>query len=325
MKPIRWGIIGAGTIAHTFCNDGKLVNQALITAIASRSLQSAEQFAAEHQLEKAYGNYQALFDDPDIDAIYIATPHNKHFEQCVAALNANKHVLCEKPITVSAEQCIALTKLAHERQRFLMEGMWTYFLPAIQKAHQWFKQGRIGELVHIKADFGYPIEYAPDKRAYNAELNGGCLLDMGIYPLALAQLFMQQAPQQFAVQGQYAPNGVEDDVTILASYPQVTASLTTSFRAKLPNGGFIIGTQGYIAIADFFRAKECALYELDEQVDHFIAEREGFGFEYQIEAACKHIRQGDLQAPLMSLATSLALQQQMEAILKKLNSQTALP
>ena len=315
MKKVRWGVIGAGRIAHTFCSDTEYTDNAEVVAVGSRNLAMARTFAAQYQIPKAYGHYQDLFDDPDIDAVYVATPHNFHFPQCQMALESGKHVLCEKPFTVSSEECQQLMDLAGHQQRFLMEGIWTYFLPAIKQAKAWFDEGRIGSLVQLKADFGYPIEYDPKTREYNTELHGGCLLEMGIYPLAFAQLFLGREPEHLSVSGSRAPNGVEDDLCILAEYPDVSVQLATSFKARLPNWGFVIGTEGYIAVPDFFRASQCSLHKLDEQIELFVDERQGSGFEFQIQAASNHILKGDLQSPVIPLSTSLSLQQQMETIL----------
>lgn len=318
MKKVRWGIIGAGRIASTFCLDCKLVENAQVAAIASRSLSNAETFAESHQIKKAYGSYQALLADKDIDAVYVATPHNFHYPQCAEAIRHGKHVLCEKPFTVSAKECAALMTLAAEHEVFLMEAIWTFFLPAMQQAIDWFRQGKIGQIVQIKADFGYPVKYSPNQREYDAGLSGGCLLEMGIYPLALAHYFTQLSPEKWHVKGRFAPNGVEDDLVMLAEYPQMTAELATSFRARLPNWAFIVGTEGYISIPDFFRAKECSLHILDEVVEHFDDPRTGSGFEYQISCASRSILDNEVESKVVPLATSLALQQQMEQILNQL-------
>lgn len=320
MQIVRWGIIGAGRIAKTFSQDCLLVDHAEVSAVASRCISSAKAFAGSHQIKKYYGSYDALLKDKDIDAVYVATPHNFHYAQCADAIRDGKHVLCEKPFTVSAKQCQELMVLASEHKVFLMEAMWTYFLPAIQQAKSWVEQGRIGDIVQIKADFGYPVKYSPTQREYNADLSGGCLLEMGIYPLALAYLFTGQHPQKWHVKGRFAPNGVEDDLVMMAEYEHMTAELATSFRARLPNFAFIVGTQGYITIPDFFRAHQCSLHVLDETHDQFEDNRKGSGFEFQISAASHDILAAKHESEIMPLSASLSLQQQMDAILLLLSS-----
>ena len=152
MKKLRWGIVSAGRISAQFAHDMQFVKNGELAAVATRSLASAQAFAKKYHIEKCYEGYQTMFDDPDIDAVYIGTPHTLHYENVVAAIKAGKHVLCEKPITISSEQCLKLSKLAKQQGVFLMEAMWTYFLPALNKAKAWVDAGRIGKIKHIKTD-----------------------------------------------------------------------------------------------------------------------------------------------------------------------------
>ncbi|NKF51404.1 Gfo/Idh/MocA family oxidoreductase [Shewanella sp. WXL01] len=311
MKQLNWGIIGAGRIAQQFAADIALVDNAHLYAIAARELSRAQAFAADYQAEQAYGSYEQLLDDPKLDAVYIATPHNLHFEQAKAAILAGKSVLCEKPFTISPLEAQTLFELAQREQVYLMEGMWTYFLPAIQKAKAWVEQGRIGKLRHIKADFGYPIEYHPRRREYDVNLAGGALFEMGIYPIALTHLFCKQAPQSLQVDSTLAQNGVEDDVCSLQRFGDVKAMLGTSFKCRLGNKAYLIGEQGYIVIPDFFRASECALYQIDECLEEFSAPHQGHGFEYEIAAVTDEILQGKLTCAVVTPEDTLAFQQRI--------------
>lgn len=317
MNKVRWGIISAGRISHTFAKDMSYANNAEIKAVAARNGGSAQKFAEQYNIESAYEGYDAIFNDADIDAVYISTPHSLHFEQTQQALNAGKHVLCEKPFTVSPEQCIELTQLAKDKGLFLMEAMWTYFLPAIKQAQDWVEQGKIGELKHIKADFGYPLEYDPNKREWDVTLGGGCLLEMGIYPVAFNWLFTQRAPLSLHVTGERASNGADKDVTIVYDYGKVKSVIGSSYQCRLRNWAYLIGTEGYIAIPDFFRASNAQLYVLDNLIDEFEDHRLGSGFEYQIEAASKAILNGELETREMPLSHTLAFQQQMAQALTK--------
>lgn len=317
MEKVRWGIISAGRISHTFAKDMAYASNAEIKAVAARNGESAQKFAEQYNIEKAYEGYDAVFNDTDIDAVYISTPHSLHFEQTQQALNAGKHVLCEKPFTVSPEQCIELTQLAKDKGLFLMEAMWTYFLPAIKQAQDWVEQGKIGELKHIKADFGYPLEYDPNKREWDVTLGGGSLLEMGIYPVAFNWLFTQRAPISTLVTGERAPNGADKDVTILHDYGKVKSVIGSSYQCRLRNWAYLIGTEGYIAIPDFFRASNAQLHVLDNLIDEFEDHRLGSGFEYQIEAASKAILNGELETREMPLSHTLAFQQQMAEALTK--------
>ena len=314
MSKIRWGIVTAGNIANTFASDVAHVSNAQVHAVAARDLASAADFADKHGIATAYQGYDALFSDSEIDAIYIATPHTLHLQNSIDALEAGKAVLCEKPITVNASECLALIETAAKTDGYLMEAMWTWFLPAIRKAREWVDAGRIGELRHIKADFGYPVPYAPDSRQYDAALAGGCLLDMGIYPIAIARYFTQRDPDEIRVVSRHAPNGVDDDLVMLFEYDTLVASLATSFRCKLRNSAYIIGTDAYIVIPNCWRAAECRLYVLDDQVDTFVDKRSGSGFEFQIEAVSDDVLRGRKQSDVVTHAVSLAFQQDMDRV-----------
>ncbi len=319
-QKVRWGIIGAGRIAAQFANDLQFANNAELVAIAARSETRAQNFASQHNVPASYGSYEALYGAEDIDAVYIATPHTHHKQQTASVIDANKSVLCEKPLTINQEECQQLISLSDRTDRYIMEGMWTYFLPAIQKAKQWIEEGFIGDIKHLKADFGYPqLPFDANRREYDKNLAGGCLLEMGIYPVAIAWFFLQRDPIAMNVLSRHAPNGVEDDITMVFDYGDFTATLATSFRCKLQNWCYIIGDKGYIAIPDFWRAKECSLYELETRVNHFTDNRQGLGFEFEIEAASNDILNNNKQSAVMPLLASLKFQQHMDTIRSEFN------
>jgi predicted dehydrogenase len=317
MAKIRWGIVSAGTIANTFAADMAHVSNAEVCAVAARAQTSANEFAARHGIAKAYQGYENLFADPDIDAIYVATPHTLHLPNAADALRAGKAVLCEKPITTSAAECQSLLNIARDTDAYLMEAMWTWFLPAIRRAKEWVDAGRIGELRHIKAELGYPKPYDPQSRLYDTSLAGGCLLDMGIYPIAIARYFTESNPDSLQVVSRHAPNGVDDDVAMLFNYDNCIATLTTSFRCKLPNTAYIVGSEGFIVIPHCWSARECQLFVMHDQVDEFVHERRGSGFEFQIESVSNDILQGYKQSKVVTHATSLAFQQDMDRVRAK--------
>ncbi|GLR69872.1 Gfo/Idh/MocA family protein [Agaribacter marinus] len=314
MQKIKWGIVSAGRICSKFCSDLIHVEDAEIVAVAARNLDSAEKFAKQYGIKKAYEGYQTMFDDPEIDVVYIGTPHTLHFENARDAILAGKHVLCEKPLVVSPAQCKTLCDLAKEKNVFLMEAMWTYFLPAIQKAKEWLTQGRIGKVHHIKIDFGYPMAYAPDSREFSAELAGGCLFDMGIYPLAVAWFLLEKDLSNLHVFNENAPNGVDQDVIIIADCGDTKASLAASFKSNLQNAAHIIGDKGIIAIPHFSRATTCELYDGDDCVDKFVDERKTYGYDFEAKEVMKQIRLGKIESSIMPHSTSLKLQEQIHSI-----------
>lgn len=314
-KKIRWGILGTGRIAHQFAQDMAHVDNGELIAAASREQATATAFANQYAIPKAHASYLALVEDPDIDAVYVATPHTLHYQNCLDAMRAGKAVLCEKPLTTTSAECESLLETARRTNIYLMEGMWTYFLPAIRMARQWVAAGRIGAIKHIKADFGYPLlPYDPQRREYNASLAGGSLLEMGIYPIALAWLFLERDPQEIKVVARKAANGVEDDVAMIFNYDNCVASLATSFRCKLQNWAYIIGEEGYIAIPDFWRASQCRLYRLDECIDHFDDGRQSLGFNYEIVAVGNDLLSEKRQSDVVTWDSSLRFQRHIERV-----------
>lgn len=317
-KKIRWGIIGPGNIAKQFAHDFQFSEMAELKAVASNSSQKAKQFAHTFNIPTTYSNYQDLFNDPDIDAIYVATPHVFHFQNSMDALNANKAVLCEKPLTEDLSKTKALVEFSKSENKYLVEGMWTYFLPAIRKAQQWVKDGKLGRVLHIKSDFGFAFPYNKENRKYNPELAGGAVLDMGIYPIAMAWLILQKHPNDINVISHLAPSGVDDDVQMIFNYGSEIATLHTSFRCKLHNWTYIIGEKGYIAIPDFWRAKECFLYENETITEHFTDGRHGNGFNFEIDSVSKDLLLHKKESDIVPHSTSIALMEQMQKVIQLL-------
>jgi predicted dehydrogenase len=316
---VRWGLVSTGRITHQFVQDFAFVPNGEVVAVASRTQETADAFAAQYGIPRAYAGYERLLDDPDVDAVYIASPHSLHFRDTAAAIQARKHVLCEKPFTVSAREARNLFRMAEQSSVFVMEAMWTWFLPAVRRALEWVEEGRIGPVRQVKADFGYPVlPYDPDRREYNTELAGGCLLELGIYPVAIALLFLQRDPDAIQVIARKAPNGVEDDLQMLFDYGDndsgCSATLAASYRSKLQNWAYIIGEESYIAIPDFWRAGECRLYHLDECVERFEDGRESLGFNFEATAAGEDILQGRQQNRIMNWNATVRFQEHMERV-----------
>lgn len=315
-RRVRWGIAGTGRICHQFAQDFAHVPNGKLVAVSSRSQLSADAFAKKYAISMAYAGYQNMLADPGIDAVYIASPHTLHYQDTLDAIEAGKHVLCEKPFTINPDESRKLFDIAAQSPVFVMEAMWTFFLPAIQKAQEWLRQGRIGKLRQIKADFGYPqLPFDANRREYSTEFAGGCLLEMGIYPVSLAWLFMQQDPVGIKTTVHKAPNGVEDDVVMLFDYADgATATLATSFRSKLQNWAYIIGENGYIAIPDFWRAGECSLYHLDTRIDHFTDGRESLGLNYETTVSNEDILAKRQQNSIMPWSNTIRFQEHMKRI-----------
>lgn len=319
MNEMKWGVLSTGRIAEQFARDMQAVSGATILGATSRTLKNAKAYAQRHGLPKVYSDTNEMLGDPHIDAIYIATPHTLHVQNTLDAIAAGKHVLCEKPIAISPAELTGLIDTARASSVYVMEAMWTWFLPAIRMATQWVNEGRIGKLVQIKADFGYPQRpYSPEMRVYNKDLGGGCMLDMGIYPVALLWHFLRRDPLSIQAVGRHAPNGVEDDVAVLLDYGDCTATIATSFRTKLNNWAYLIGEDGYITIPDFWCARECLLYEIDTLREHFKDKRTTIGLNFETQAMIDDIRNGKTESDVVTLDDSMQFQRTIERILQAL-------
>ena len=317
-EKIRWSIIGAGNIAQSFVKDFPLVKNGELVAIAARDKERAAAFALAHNIPLAY-NYEELYNSTEVDAVYISTTHNFHFEQIMQCLLHGKAVLCEKPITINDAEFKQLAAVSQAEKVFLMEAMWTYFLPAIIKAQQWVDEGRIGELKVIQADFAYPMEKKMEGRMYSPLLAGGALLDLGVYPVAMASLFAKQQPKSITASGVLTPSGVDANVAIILQYEKITATLFTSMETRMTNKLRLFGETGYIEVPDFWRGYGCKLFDKDYQlIDSFHDERTSVGFIYQMQHATDRILDNEIESDIMTHQKSIGVQEIMTGVRRQI-------
>lgn len=315
MSKVRWGVVSTGRMADWFCSDFGSVPNGKLHAVVSRHLESANAFADRYDMPLRFDSLAKFLACEEIDVVYVATPHTSHKQIVLDALAARRPVLCEKPIVTCVGDAETLVQAAKEHDTYLAEAMWTWHLPAIRKAKAWVDAGRIGKLVHIKTDFGYPVPYSPTQREYDAADAGGALREMGIYPIAIARLFIRDDPIDLHVIHQEAPNGVEQDLTAIFSFGDRTATLATSYRCRMRNSAYIIGEDGYIVVPDAFRAHKAELYHLDDLVDSFDATREERGYHHLAITTGEDIVAGRKQSEIVPLADSLIFQKDMQRIL----------
>lgn len=315
---IRWAILGAGKIANKFAQDFSVIKNAELVAVASSDAIRAKEFAAKYTIPQCI-TYDELYKSDSIDAVYIATTHNFHYEQTLACLQHGKAVLCEKPITVNQKQFEALAKLAKEKNVFLMEAMWTYFLPAIIQAKQWIAGGRIGSIKALQADFGFSMEFNPEGRLYNINLAGGALLDLGIYPIAFTNFFMNRKPDSIMASGVIGKTNVDESTGIVLKYGNVVASLFTTMAAKTQLKAFVYGDKGYIEIPMFFKAPEASLYNEEMQlVETFKDSRATHGYNFETQEVTDCLLNGQTESSIMPLSTSQRLQQIMMEVRRQI-------
>ena len=265
-RPLRWGILGTGTIAGVFARDLPLSPGAQLLAVGSRTRASAERFATTHRVPRTYASTEELLADSDVDAIYVASPAHAHAQHVRQALEAGKPVLCEKPFTLSRAQAADIADLAQSRGLFLMEAMWTRFLPAMGTLRTWLEQGLIGEILQVHADLGLPVKMEPDARIYSRELGGGSWMDLGVYGVSLASMVLG-APQTVHGRGHLVESGVDGHAAALLGYDSgAVALLTSSIQSAGSQTATIVGTHGRIHLpAPWWCPVELQLYLLNSR------------------------------------------------------------
>jgi predicted dehydrogenase len=251
---IRWGILGTGTVARAFAEDLQLLPEATLIAVGARRLERARAFAGEFGARRAHEGVERLASDDELDIVYVATPHIRHRDHCLACLTAGRAVLCEKPFTINAAEAREVIEQARRSGRFCMEAMWMRFHPLILKVRSMVQSETLGSIRLLMADFGYPSHFDPASRFFDRQLAGGALLDRGVYPLSLAY-FLLGPPAEVVGRAAIGPTEVDEQESILLNYPAATqAVLTVSLRSRLRNEARIIGTRGQIRIHEPFYA-----------------------------------------------------------------------
>ncbi|NPV57525.1 MAG: Gfo/Idh/MocA family oxidoreductase [Anaerolineae bacterium] len=311
----RWGIIGPGRIAHKFAQALRAVPGAHLHAVSGRDLSRARDFARSYDADYAYDSTEALVKDDNLDAVYIATPHTYHYEQANICLEHGKPVLVEKPVTVNAGQFQSLATLAQRKNVFLMEALWTRYLPIYQEIRQWLNEGRIGEVRLMTSTFGFKGERDPKGRLFNPQLAGGTLLDIGIYNIAVTHWVMASHPTEVNTQAWFSHTGVDELLTAnLIHANGVVSQFTSTFLTECQNDFWIYGDAGRIQVRRRFWDATQASLIIDDHEKTTTRRYRLNGFEYQIEEVVDCVRTGRLESSRMTHADSLGIQQTMDRI-----------
>ncbi|GCF95431.1 dehydrogenase [Enterococcus florum] len=290
MKPLEWGIVGLGQIAHEFASHFDQTSSTL-TACASRTKEKAEDFAKEYKLPKAYGSYDEMLADPDISIIYVAVPNRQHLAHILKALNAGKHVLCEKAITMNTEELQKAVSLADQKQLILAEAMTIFNMPLFHELRSLVDSGRLGKLKMIQAPFGSWKEPDPHNRFFNPDLAGGALLDIGTYAVSFARWFMSEQPKVTASTMEPFSTGVdEQSVTILQNDNGELAAVSLTFRAKMPKKGIVSFENGYITVDNYPRADKAEVVFNDGTTEWIESGSSLEAMNYEIENMVKIIQ-----------------------------------
>lgn len=284
MNKVRWGIIGTGKIARKLASDLLLAKSAVLQGVASRDIAKAKDFSATYHAHSFYGSYEELVKDPTIDVVYVATPHPLHFENTMMCLEHGKHVLCEKPMGMNAKEVKAMVDSAISKGLFLMEGIWTRFIPAVEKMVELLNNGAIGEVTFIRADFGFKAAYNPEGRLYNKGLGGGSLLDIGIYPVYLSLLTLG-VPTAIKALARMSDTGVDTYCSMLFDYTHSgKAILESTIEADTPTEAYIYGTKGFIKMHHRFHHTQKLTVHREDEPDEVIAiNYTGEGYLHEIE------------------------------------------
>ncbi|MEM1321421.1 MAG: Gfo/Idh/MocA family oxidoreductase [Bacteroidota bacterium] len=317
-QTFNWGIIGIGKIANKFAQDLRVTPNARLLAVASRSLDRAQQFAQQYDAEFSYGSYKEILNTPNLHAIYIATPHVSHCENTLMCLEHQIPVLCEKPFAMNANEVGRMISLARFQQTFLMEALWTRFLPTTHKVLELIEEGAIGELISVKADFGFKATFDPESRLFNPGLGGGSLLDVGIYPVFLALLLLGK-PEGIKAVASIGPSRVDENCGIILQYTNnKMAMLHSSIIAQTPTEALICGSLGNIRInSRWHEPTSLTLLKEGEEPRDFFFDYNSNGYRYEIEEVMRCVRDGQQESDQLPLDFSMDLMNLLDQIRMK--------
>lgn len=316
MDRIKWGILGTGRIAQSFAEGLCILPNAELRATGSRSQATADSFAERWNIPKSYASYESLATDPEVDAVYIATPHSEHMVNSILCLKAGKAVLCEKPMAVNGKQARKMTTVAREKGILLMEGMWSRFPPGMAKVRELVNSGVLGELRSLQADFGFKaMNRDPKGRLFNRELAGGSLLDIGIYPISLSSMLFGK-PDTIVTSCHKGKTGVDEQAAFIFSHTGGALSVMhSSLQAQTSQEAVISGTEARLTIKrQCWRPQELVLTRNDDSEELFSLPFTGNGFNYEAAAFMELMRKGKHESEVMPLEESIAIMETMDAI-----------
>ena len=315
MSQFKWGIIGTGGIARAFSNDIGFLSDHVIAAVGSRSLENAENFVKTIPGAKAHGSYDALINDSDIDAIYVATPHPSHKENVIAALNAGKPVLCEKPFAVNAHEAREMVAAAKANDVALMEAMWARFLPHYAKIREIVASGVLGQITTIHADHGQRLADQNIARLVEPSLAGGALLDLGIYPISFAHMVLG-IPQSITSTAVFTDKGVDAQTSMILDYANGSqAILNTTMIVQTPCTAVIAGLKGYLEVnRTFYNPTSMRLTLFDGTVTEYPSDYKGHGLREQAVEFAHVIKSGAKESPILTWDDTIAIMEIMDTV-----------
>ena len=311
--PIRWGVIGIGRMAANVAGDWENQRGAVLHAVASRDHQRARAFARRFGAPRAYGSYAELLADPQVDAVYVATPNSAHVRDGLAVIRAGKPLLLEKSFAATATGAHTLAEAARSAKVFLMEAMWTRFQPAVIRAHELINDGAIGEVRTVQADLGVARDFDAKDRLFALGLGGGALLDLGVYVVNFAHMVLG-APQRVRVAGVVGATGVDTEAALLLEYDGGrSALLSASFLAPSPGYARVFGSRGWIDVPPrFHHPDRLVLHRHGHEAEEFVLPPRGVGYAHEFDEVHRVLRRGGTESEAMPLAASLEVQEVLQ-------------
>ena len=311
---VRWGVAGPGGVAAQFAAGMQLVDDGEIVAVASRSLDRAHAYGDRFGVARRYGEYEALAADPDVDVVYVATPHSRHEADTLLFLGAGKHVLCEKPFALNARQAQRMVDAARARGLFLMEAMWSRFLPAYRALGEVLAAGRIGEPLLVEADFGFRAPVDPAHRLFDLAQGGGALLDLGIYPVQLCTLVLG-VPERVVATGVVGDTGVDEVVAALLEHPGGRLGIVkAALRTPMACTARIAGTRGWIELPALMHCPRSLTVRTLAGAEHVDGGYDGEGLRFQVHEVHRCLAEGRTESDVMPLAETLAIARVLDNI-----------
>lgn len=317
MGKLRVGMIGAGNIAGKMSQTIKGMKGAALYAVASRTKEKAEAFAKEHGVKKAYGSYEAMLKDKKVDLVYIATPHSEHYNNAMLCIRYKKPVLCEKAFTANAKQAREVLAYAEKEKVFITEAIWTRYMPMVGMIKDVLQQGMIGRPMFLSANLSYALEHI--QRMYDPALAAGSLLDLGVYPINFASIFFGTDVARVSSFCTYTETGVDKQETITIQYTDgKVASLTASQCCAGDRKGIIQGSKGYMVIENINNYESFTVYNKDhKKILHKKAPKQITGYEYEVEACIRALKDGALECPEMPHRETIRIMEFMDALRKE--------
>lgn len=314
-QALRWGILGTGAIASELVEGIRLADGAELVAVGSRSAASAERFGERFAIPRRHATYDALVNDPRVDVVYVATPHALHQANTLMALAAGKHVLCEKPVAINAAQAREMIAAARTRGLLLMEAMWTRTLPLVVEIVRRIEAGEIGDVRLVEADFGFRGEPDESPALFDPDLGGGSLLDVGVYPVSLAHLFLGP-PDHVSARADMGPTGVDHSLAAVLEWDNGSlAVLSSSIVLETAWTAEIVGTAGRVTLErPWWRPEAAVITNADGISERLVRPYIGNGYAHEVLEACRCIRACEVESPLISHGETAAVMDTLDRI-----------